>query len=253
MIISILNEKGGVGKTTLAINLARAFKLFGFRTLLVDSDRQGSSRDWHENGGGESLDVIGLDRPTLDKDITKFKKNYDVIFIDGGPGVSDVMVKALICSDVVLIPAQPAQFDVWTSSSLVDLIKQRQEVTGGKPKAAFVITREILKTRLSKNIEESLRDYEMPIFKNRTSSRVAYIEVIPHGKTVLESEDEAAKHEILALANELIAFCGLTQALNFAFASLDSEGKMDVYLTKDGTPMKITPLRNAKDLTNVNS
>ena len=83
MIISILNEKGGVGKTTLAINLARAFKLYGFKTLLVDSDRQGSSRDWHENGDGEMLEVIGLDRPTLDKDIQKFKKSYDVIFIDG--------------------------------------------------------------------------------------------------------------------------------------------------------------------------
>ena len=209
MIISILNEKGGVGKTTLAINLARAFKLYGFKTLLVDSDRQGSSRDWHENGDGEMLEVIGLDRPTLDKDIQKFKKTYDVIFIDGGPGVSDVMVKALICSDAILVPVQPAQFDVWTSSSLVDLIKQRQDITNGLPKAAFVITREILNTRLSKNIEESLKAYEMPIFKSRTSSRVSYIEVIPRGKTVLESDDEAAKNEILALANELIEFGGM--------------------------------------------
>lgn len=209
MIISILNEKGGVGKTTLAINLARAFKLYGFKTLLVDSDRQGSSRDWHENGDGEMLEVIGLDRPTLDKDIQKFKKSYDVIFIDGGPGVSDVMVKALVCSDAILVPAQPAQFDVWTSSSLVDLIKQRQEITNGLPKAAFVITREILNTRLSRNIEESLKAYDMPVFKARTSSRVSYIEVIPRGKTVLESEDEAAKNEVWAIANELIAFGGM--------------------------------------------
>ena len=119
------------------------------------------------------------------------------------------MVKALVCSDPILVPAQPAQFDAWTSSSLVDLIKQRQEITNGLPKAAFVITREILNTRLSRNIEESLKAYDMPVFKARTSSRVSYIEVIPRGKTVLESEDEAAKNEVWAIANELIAFGGM--------------------------------------------
>ncbi len=66
MIISILNQKGGAGKTTISVNLARGLKQDGGSVLLVDSDPQGSARDWHAAGNGELITVIGLDRPTLD-------------------------------------------------------------------------------------------------------------------------------------------------------------------------------------------
>src|SRR5215475_6691029 len=129
MIISLLQEKGGSGKTTISINLAHSFKSLGYNVLLVDSDPQGSARDWHTNNNGNTLDVIGLDRPTIDKDIKRFVRQYDFIFIDGAPHLSAMVTKTIVVSDLILIPVQPSPYDVWASASLVSLIKQRQEIT----------------------------------------------------------------------------------------------------------------------------
>lgn len=83
MIISILNQKGGTGKTTLAVNIAREYTTRDFKTLLVDSDEQGSALRWHEESGGELIDLTCLPVNTLHKDVMKFTDFYDRIIIDG--------------------------------------------------------------------------------------------------------------------------------------------------------------------------
>jgi len=206
MIISILNEKGGVGKTTLTTNLARAFKEQNKSVLLVDSDPQGSARDWHVNGDGDVLEVIGLDRPTLDKDIARFSKQYQFIFIDGAPQLTNMAVKAILCSDIILIPVQPSPYDIWASKNLVDLIKQRQDATDGRPIAAFVISRQIVGTNLGREVRGVLNEYDLPVFQSGTYQRVSYAETAAKGHTVLHSKDGLASMEIKAIANELQGF-----------------------------------------------
>ena len=68
-VIAVLNQKGGSGKTTIATHLARALQLQGSSVLLVDSDKQGSARDWSAVDESNPVTVIGLDRPTLDRDL----------------------------------------------------------------------------------------------------------------------------------------------------------------------------------------
>jgi chromosome partitioning protein len=68
-VIAVLNQKGGSGKTTIATNLAHALQRDGYKVLLVDSDPQGSTRDWNEANGGNIIPVVGLDRETLAKDL----------------------------------------------------------------------------------------------------------------------------------------------------------------------------------------
>lgn len=206
MIISILNEKGGVGKTTLATNLARAFHLRDKKVLLVDSDPQGSARDWHVNGNGEMLEVIGLDRPTLDKDVIKFRSRYDMVFIDGAPQITEMVVKALLCSDIVLIPVQPSPYDIWASKSLVDLVKQRQEITNGNPRAAFIISRQIGNTCIGKEVRDVLEEYKLPIFEYGTGQRVVYAETAAEGRTVFEGKDPHARKEMGHIVDELQDF-----------------------------------------------
>ena len=155
-IIAILNQKGGAGKTTLSTNLARALQLDGDKVLLVDSDPQGSARDWNAAANGELLPVVGLDRPTLAKDIQAIQDNQDFLIIDGAPQIAELAVAAIKCADVILIPVQPSPYDVWACEDLVEIIKTRQEVTNGKPKAAFIISRVIKNTQLSKEIGEAL-------------------------------------------------------------------------------------------------
>jgi chromosome partitioning protein len=206
-IIAVLNQKGGAGKTTLATNLSRALQENNKRVLLIDSDPQGSARDWNTAGDGEIVSVIGLDRPTLSKDIQSIKENSDWIVIDGAPQIAELSVSAIKCADVILIPVQPSPYDVWACEDLVDVIKARQEVTEGSPKAAFVISRAIKNTQLSKEISDALKDYDLPVFENYTSQRVIYAKSAAVGSTVLdiESGNEAAK-EILAIRVELVEF-----------------------------------------------
>jgi chromosome partitioning protein len=206
-IIAVLNQKGGAGKTTLSTNLARALQLGGEKVLLVDSDPQGSARDWNAAGNGELLPVIGLDRPTLAKDIQAIRDNQDWIIIDGAPQIAELAVAAIKCADLILIPVQPSPYDVWACEDLVDIIKTRQEVANGKPKAAFVISRVIKNTQLSKEIGEALEGYGLPVFKHFTSQRVIFPKSAATGLTVMDADESGeAAAEIRAIAQELKEF-----------------------------------------------
>jgi len=207
-IIAILNQKGGSGKTTLATNLARALQLGGDEVILVDSDPQGSSRDWNAASDGALLPVIGLDRPTLNKDIKSVTANHDWIIIDGAPQIAELAIAAIKCADIVLIPVQPSPYDIWACADLVDVIKARQEVTDGKqPQAAFVISRSIKNTKLSKEIGVALNDYELPVFKSFTVQRIIYAASAATGSTVLdEQRGGMASREMKKIAKELKEF-----------------------------------------------
>ena len=206
-IVAVLNQKGGAGKTTLSTNLARALQLGGEKVLLVDSDPQGSARDWNAAGNGDLLPVVGLDRPTLAKDIQAIVENQDWLIIDGAPQIAELAVAAIKCADVILIPVQPSPYDVWACEDLVDIIKTRQEIANGKPKAAFVISRVIKNTQLSKEIGEALEGYGLPVFKYFTSQRVIYPKSAVTGSTVLDVDGAGeAAAEIRAIAQELKEF-----------------------------------------------
>lgn len=206
MIISIINEKGGVGKTTLSTNLARAIQLSGKRVLLIDSDPQGSLRDWHAVAGEENdlPPVVAMDRATQFKDLQTLAKGYDFTIIDGAPSVKELAVAAIKNSDLLLIPVQPSPYDIWAAESLVELVKQRIEV-GAPLKAAFVISRQITGTKLSTDVREALTGYELPVLENGTYQRVSYPTTAAKGGTVFDEDgDTPAKFEMKQLAKEVL-------------------------------------------------
>jgi len=204
IVVAVLNQKGGSGKTTLSTNIARKFEIDNERCLLVDSDPQGSARDWHAASDGELVKVVGLDRPTLNKDLKAVKSGYDWIIIDGAPQLQHMAVSAIKGADIVLIPVQPSPYDVWACSDLVDLIKARQEVTDGQPQAAFILSRMIKNTLISRDIREVLDEYELPIFKNGTTQRVIYANSAAEGKTPMDVDSACeAAQEINKIVHEL--------------------------------------------------
>jgi len=205
-VISVLNQKGGAGKTTVSINLARSLQLDGYAVLLVDSDPQGSLRDWNASNDSVVIPVIGLDRETLAKDIDGVKSGYDFIIIDGAPSISGLAVAGIKAADFVLIPVQPSPLDIWACADLVDVIKARQEVTGGFPGASFVVSRAVKNTKLSNEITKALEDYELNVLKSFTSQRVIYAKSIIDGLTVLDFEKEngSAFKEIMLIKNEIL-------------------------------------------------
>ncbi len=205
IVISVLNQKGGVGKTTIATNLAHGLMLEGYDVLLIDGDPQGSARDWHESNNAELVPCIGLDRETLPQDIKSISKGYNIIVIDGAPQIARLSAAAIRASDVVLIPVQPSPYDVWATADLVELIKHRQEITEGKPEAAFIISRMIKNTNLSKDVEAALHEYSLPILKSKTSQYVAYAHSASKGQSVFSADDAPlASYEFSHLVSEVI-------------------------------------------------
>lgn len=200
--IAILNQKGGVGKTTLATNIATKFYLDKSKVLLIDSDPQGSARDWHAAGHSE-IPVIGIDRPTLDKDIKKIASQFDLVIIDGAPQLADMAISAIKCADIIIIPVQPSPYDIWASSDLVEIIKHRQQLTDDKPKAFFCISRKIASTSLGKEIVDALEGYDLPIMKSYTSQRIIYAKSAAEGQTVFDTNNNEAIQEITNIVNEL--------------------------------------------------
>lgn len=203
-VIAVLNQKGGSGKTTIATNLAHALKRDGYTVLLVDSDPQGSARDWNEASSGNIIPVVGLDRETLAKDLQAISQGYDWIVIDGAPQIVKLSAAAVKAADLILIPVQPSPYDIWACADLVDIIAARQEVTNGKPKAAFVISRAIKNTKLSGEINQALSDYGLPVLKAGTTQRVVYPTTAAEGLTVFSDPSSDAAREINTLKKEVL-------------------------------------------------
>ena len=205
MIIGLLNQKGGVGKTTLSVNLAASLARTGARLLLIDADPQGSALDWAAAREEESLfSVIGFPRATIHKEIGKIGQGYDHIIIDGPPRVTDLARSAIMASDVVLIPVQPSPYDIWSVDEIVKLTEEAR-VYRDNQKVTFVINRKIANSIIGRDVREALANYSIPTMTAAVTQRVIYAEAVAQGQAVYELDPNGpAAAEIEAVTNELL-------------------------------------------------
>lgn len=202
-VIAVLNQKGGSGKTTIATHIARALQLHGNEVLLIDSDPQGSCRDWAAVNENHPITVVGIDRPTIDRDLKNIA-HKDYVIIDGAPQAADLAVSAIKAASFVLIPVQPSPYDVWATADLVELVKQRIEVTDNRLKAAFVVSRAIKGTKIGNEIIEALSGYKLPVLATKIIQRIIYPVTASTGTTVLDTEPNGeASKEINLLIDEI--------------------------------------------------
>lgn len=204
MIISIINQKGGVGKTSLAISLSAAFASRDMRVLLVDADPQGSALDWiNVRGKDAPFAAVGIPKPILHLELPKLAKNHDMIVIDGPPRIYEVARSAVMASDAALIPVLPSQFDVWAAEETVKLLEECATYKK-QLNAAFVINRKIVNTAIGRDVVKALEQYPQPVLHTAICQRVIFAESA-RGKTVLEIDPEcAASKEIHQLAKEVL-------------------------------------------------
>ncbi|MEI7590463.1 MAG: ParA family partition ATPase [Deltaproteobacteria bacterium] len=207
MIIGVLNQKGGVGKTTLSVNLAAALTRLGSRVLLIDADPQGSALDWAAAREGEPLfSVVGLPRPTVHKEIGTIGKDYEHIVIDGPPRVTDLARSAIMASNIVLIPVQPSPYDVWAADEVVKLIDEAR-VYKENLKSCFVINRKIANTAIGRDVREALSAYPVHVLNASVTQRVVFAEAAAQGRAVYEIDpDGCAANEMQAVLAELMEY-----------------------------------------------
>ena len=207
MIVALLNQKGGVGKTTLALHLAGQWAREGRRVTLVDADPQGSALDWSQQRSREGVErlfgVIGLARDTLHREAPELARDADHVVIDGPPRVAGLMRSALLAADLVLIPVQPSPFDGWASAEMLALLG---EVRIYRPQLAarFVLNRCAARTVIARETADTLAEHDPPVLAQTIGQRVAFADAAQSGRLVFEVDaDNMATEEIVAFAAEV--------------------------------------------------
>lgn len=202
MIITVGNTKGGVGKTTIVVNLAVEAARDGKKVLLVDTDPQGSSIAFRAEREKDDIKAVALVSDKLHKDVLGFIDSFDFIIIDAGGRDNAVFRSAVAACNLFLLPVLPSQFDVWAAEDAVKVYREIQPFNNMAGRMLLNMVRP--NTRVSVEAEEALAEYQadLPLLRERLHNRVAFKVSITEGLGVTEYEPRGkAAQEIRPLYN----------------------------------------------------
>lgn len=211
MVIVIGGEKGGTGKTTICTNIASIMTRNGSDLLIIDTDKQGSASAWaslrDENINVKRVPCIQKFGSTIATEINDLKNRYDDIIIDAGGRDSVELRGSMAVADIIYIPIQASQFDVWTLGAMDSLITQATSFNSSL-KAMAIINRASTNPSVSET-KETIEIFED--FKNlRLSSciirdRIVFRKAARSGLAIdeLDNSDQKACREIKDLLREL--------------------------------------------------
>ena len=199
-VITVAHQKGGVGKTTLTLNLAACFAQ-GLSVGVLDTDLQGSLSSIQQE-----LDTITF--VPYDGQLNRLTEQpFDILIIDTPPYLTNQLPDLFAVSDFVLVPSKVGFFDVMAIKATIEFLKQAQLQ---RPQLKYGVVLNMVKPRtaLNKSVQDILKDYGAILLTTTVSDRVSYTRsAITSG--VFSSDDEKAKEEITSLADEILTSLGL--------------------------------------------
>ncbi|HOW62163.1 MAG TPA: ParA family partition ATPase [Candidatus Contendobacter sp.] len=210
-ILVTANQKGGCGKTTVAMQIGGALGRTGCRVLIVDADPQGTATRWAASATDENpfpAHVAGLAAAggKVHREIKKYLDSYDYILVDCPPAVeSAVPQSALLVADIALVPIIPSPADLWAATGTRGLIERAIEINPAL-QARLVVNMLQSNTSMSKEVLEVLEDFGIPLTEAKLHLRTAYRQAAVFGGTVHDLGRDAAKavREVEALVQEIL-------------------------------------------------
>jgi chromosome partitioning protein len=209
MILSVTNLKGGVGKSTIAQNIAVCLANQGKSVFLVDTDYElRTTSDWGGDRGKNlsKIEFEAVHQDNVTERVLTLADNYDVVIIDGTPALFELSSKAILLSDVVLIPVIPSIEEVRTLERFMKRYKEAKMMKkriGGDVEAYIILNKYNQNLKIDREVAEILNDFELPVLESKIAYRVAYREAKIEGKGVTEYDDKKAKDEMLKLFAEV--------------------------------------------------
>jgi chromosome partitioning protein len=214
MIVSITNLKGGVGKSTLAQNLAVYLAKKGRNLCIADTDvEQQTSVKWAsvrsaiKDEDVPEVPVYLINPDTIsDQILNKLSKKYDLVIIDGTPALTELTTRIIIMSDLVVTPILASATDVWALDTFLKRYEEARitkQAMGGRVELYVLINKYNERINLDKEIGETIGDMSINLFNTKLSARVAYKEATVQGLGVTELRDKNAQAEIEAIAAEI--------------------------------------------------
>jgi len=216
-IITVANQKGGSGKTTLSMQLAGTLARRSRRVLVVDADIQGTATRWASSAVEDDkpfpASVAGLAAAggKVHREVKKYMGDYDFIIVDCPPAVdSPVPQSALLIADLALIPIIPSPADIWAGRGIKQLIENVQDFN--ETLESRLVANMVQQTSLGKDAIEILAEFGLPLAKAQLGHRTAYRESAVYGGTVhnVGSKGKKAVEEIESLADEVLDLLGET-------------------------------------------